>query len=259
MSGRFDHDPMFAGSIRKPEPPGFRILKSLGCMVLIVLVLQCFLFLLSDLFRGGGREAARRAQCVNNLKQIALAMHNYVSDHGALPPACTVDPSGRRLHSWRTLLLPYLEQKALFDSIDLSRPWDDPVNAKALAAIPYVYRCPSSTAPRNATTYLANAAEGGCLIPGKHRRFAEISDPTGATILDIEVDDGHAVPWMAPIDADESLILGLSAGSKPNHIWGFNAGMVDGSVKFLKVTLPATVRRALISIAGGDGPKAEEF
>ncbi|WP_165229679.1 DUF1559 domain-containing protein [Aquisphaera insulae] len=256
MSGTFANDPEFAATIQKPRRTGFGLVNTLVCLGVIVLVI---LYLLPDLFPSEARQAACRAQCAYNLKQIALAMHNYASDHGAFPPACTVDASGRRLHSWRTLLLPYLEQKTLYESIDLSKPWDDPANAKALEARPTVYRCPSSSAPRDSTTYLANAAEGGCLIPGRPRRFAEISDPTGATILDIEADDGHAVPWMAPIDADESLILGLSQASKPNHPSGFNAGMVDGSVRFLKPTLPATVRRALISIAGGDNPRGDVY
>ena len=45
--------------------------------------------------------------CVNNLKQIALALHNYEEVYKVLPPAYTVDAQGRPLHSWRTLILPY--------------------------------------------------------------------------------------------------------------------------------------------------------
>ena len=75
------------------------------------------------------REAARRMQCSNNLKQIALALHNYHSAYGTLPPAYTIDVDGNRLHSWRTLILPYMEQDALYQQIDFSKPWDDPANA----------------------------------------------------------------------------------------------------------------------------------
>ena len=70
-------------------------------------------------------------QCANNLKQIALALRNYESVYHALPPAYTVDAEGKPLHSWRTLILPYLEQQALYDKIDLSKPWDDPANKEA--------------------------------------------------------------------------------------------------------------------------------
>ena len=68
----------------------------------------------------------------NNLKQIALALLNYEQAHHALPPAYTVDAQGRPLHSWRTLILPYLDQESLYQTIDLSKPWNDPANAKAL-------------------------------------------------------------------------------------------------------------------------------
>ena len=56
------------------------------------------------------REAARRAQCVNNLKQIALAMHNYESATGAFPKPASIGKDGKPLLSWRVAILPYIEQ-----------------------------------------------------------------------------------------------------------------------------------------------------
>ncbi len=69
-----------------------------------------------------GHKAARRMQCSNNLKQIGLAFHNYHSAYGSLPPAYTVDADGNRLHSWRTLILPFIDQSALVQQIDLNKP-----------------------------------------------------------------------------------------------------------------------------------------
>lgn len=104
----------------------------------------------------GAREGARRSQCGNHLKQIAPALQCYADANHALPPAYTVDADGKPLHSWRTLILPYLEEKRLYDSIDFAKPWDDPVNAKTCETIPDVYQCPSDIdAPVNYTTYLA--------------------------------------------------------------------------------------------------------
>jgi hypothetical protein len=77
------------------------------------------------------RHAAGRMQCTNNPKQISLALHNYHSKYRSFPPAFTVDDKGNRLHSWRTLILPFMEQSALYDTIDLSVPWSDPVNHEA--------------------------------------------------------------------------------------------------------------------------------
>ena len=66
------------------------------------------------------REPARRSQCKNNLKQIWLALHNYHDEYQAFPPAYTVDAEGQPLHSWRTLILPYMDQKPLYDKLDLT-------------------------------------------------------------------------------------------------------------------------------------------
>ena len=55
------------------------------------------------------REAAAHVQCKNNLKQIMLALHNYHDDFGTFPPAYTVDENGEQMHSWRTLIWPYLD------------------------------------------------------------------------------------------------------------------------------------------------------
>jgi len=86
-----------------------------------------------------GREAARRTQCKNNLKQIMLALHNYHDEYHAFPPAFTTDCDGNRLHSWRTLILPYLDQQQLYTTIDLSKPWNDPANAEAFKTTVHVY------------------------------------------------------------------------------------------------------------------------
>ncbi len=55
------------------------------------------------------REAGRRAWCANNLRQLALALHSYFDDHGHLPPPYIADSQGKPMHSWRVLILPYLE------------------------------------------------------------------------------------------------------------------------------------------------------
>ena len=99
------------------------------------------------------REGARRVSCSTNLKQIGLAIHNYHSVYGSLPPAYTIDEQGQPLHSWRTLILPFMgeEGQAIYEQIDLTRPWDDPVNLRFLDTPPAVYSCPSSS--RNDSGY----------------------------------------------------------------------------------------------------------
>lgn len=255
MSATFENDPEFNDATPKSGPRrGSRLIE-----ILVAIAAILFLFALSlPAYRGAG-EAARRSWCTNNLKQIVLALANYEQEHGALPPAYTADANGRPLHSWRTLILPYLQQEALYRTIDLSKPWNDPANARALEAMPSEFRCPDMAGPRNTTTFLAITGPDAYLDPRRPRRVAEITDGTSSTLAVIEADDEHAVPWMAPVHADESLVLGLGPTAKLHHPGGFNAAFVDGSVRFLKASLPAPVRRALMSIGGGETVSADEY
>src|SRR5690349_18772074 len=128
MAAKFENDPEFNHAI--PKPRSGRRFTLVGFFVVLG-VIALLVALLLPANRSAG-PAARRSQCVNNLKQIAMALHDYEQAHNALPPAYTVDALGRPLHSWRTLILPYLEQEPLYKTIDLSKPWNDPANAKAL-------------------------------------------------------------------------------------------------------------------------------
>ena len=198
------------------------------------------------------REPARRSQCKNNLKQIGLALHNYVDVYHALPPAYTIDADGKPLHSWRTLILPYMEQNALYDKIDLTKAWDDPMNAEAFKSIVEVYRCPSADRPASHTTYMAIVTANSCFRPTEPRPLSEITDKHAVTLLVVEMSSEHAVPWMAPRDADEAMFLALNPQNKHAHTGGMHAVFVDGTVRFLNANLPTDTRRTLISIAGNE-------
>src|SRR5262245_41674761 len=89
------------------------------------------------------REAARRSSCKCNLKILGLALHNYHDAHGCFPPAWLADSQGRPMHSWRVLILPYIDQAALYNRYNFAEPWDGPNNVKLLDEIPPVYKCPS--------------------------------------------------------------------------------------------------------------------
>ena len=141
----------------RPRKPRFRWLNVfLGVGAVLILAA---LFLPAS---RTSRPAALRYQCVNNLKQISLALRIYESANGSLPPAYTVDSNGKPLHSWRTLILPYIEEQTLYKSIDLTKSWDDPANAKARETEVPAYRCPATNCEKDHTTYLASVAPNGC-------------------------------------------------------------------------------------------------
>lgn len=200
----------------------------------------------------GAREPARRGQCSNNLKQISIAIQNYNSEYGVWPPAYTVDEEGNRLHSWRTLILPYLDHEVLFESIDLTKPWDDPANAKAYDEVIEAYRCPSVDNESSLTTYLAVVGPD-CVFSGPDSRaLSEITDGPSATLFCVDAPSDHAVHWMSPVDASEDEFLSWGDVSKTHHPGGTNAAFVDGSVRFLPIDVDQDVRRAMFTISGGE-------
>jgi prepilin-type N-terminal cleavage/methylation domain-containing protein/prepilin-type processing-associated H-X9-DG protein len=94
------------------------------------------------------REAARRMQCSNNLKQIGLALHNYESAHRAWPAQSTAPTPGRdfraRRGSWFTAILPFIEQVGLSQTFDPNLHWHDAGNAATVKAEVPAFRCPSA-------------------------------------------------------------------------------------------------------------------
>lgn len=204
------------------------------------------------------RGAARRSSCSNHLKQIMIGLQNYHDEYGVFPPAYTVDAEGNRLHSWRTLILPYVEQQQLYDKIDLSKPWNDPVNAEAAKTRISTYQCPSLMLPDGHTSYLAVVSPGSCL-GSEPRKWNDITDGAANTICVLEVTAEHAIPWMSPEDADEAIVLAMGSTTKPPHPSGGNAAFVDAHIQFLGKDVTADQRRALISIAGDDNAVVEEI
>jgi prepilin-type N-terminal cleavage/methylation domain-containing protein/prepilin-type processing-associated H-X9-DG protein len=96
------------------------------------------------------REAARRSQCQNNLRQIGLALSNYHASVGCYPPGWI----SSNAFSWGAFLLPYIEQGSLYDQFDFNRPITDTSgnsNLKLAQTVLPLYRCPSDVGPRNRT------------------------------------------------------------------------------------------------------------
>jgi prepilin-type processing-associated H-X9-DG protein len=216
---------------------------------IIIILLLAFLLLPNVRF---SREAARRMQCSNHLKQIGIALHNYHDVYGSFPPAYTVDAAGKPLHSWRALILPFCEGKPTYDKIDLTKPWDDPANKAAYDSIPPAYRCPSANIPKDKTTYLAVSIPGSCFEPGKPIALTDITDGISNTLLVLDVPDAHAVHWMSPQDATQDLLDQFGPTSTTHHPNGTMAVFVDGHTQFLTKDIPPTTLRALITIATGD-------
>jgi prepilin-type processing-associated H-X9-DG protein len=198
------------------------------------------------------RNAACRTQSMNNLKQLALAMHNYHATYQHFPAAASHSPDGKPLLSWRVYLLPFLDQKPLFDRFHLDEPWDSPHNRTLIPQMPAVFRPSASKAEKGKTNYLAPVGNGALYAsPADEPQIKQITDGTSNTIMLVEVDDRHAVTWTQPDDLAFSPKDPLS-GIGNAYESGFNAAFCDGSVRFLNRSIDRKTLTALFTRAGGE-------
>ena len=92
------------------------------------------------------REAARRLSCVNNLKQIGIALHNCYETTRSFPPAAV--PPFPYAHCWIPFVLPFLEESALHDRYNFDVRWDDSANQPVIKEYLSVMTCPSAPDPQ---------------------------------------------------------------------------------------------------------------
>ena len=123
------------------------------------------------------------------------------------------------MHSWRVLILPFLNQQQLHDQYNFDEPWDSPSNLAVTSAAVPVYRCASSGDPMTSTetNYMVITGQGTVFDGAKAAKLADIKDGTANTLLMVEV-TGSGIQWAEPGDLDASkLALPLSAGRSTFH------------------------------------------
>jgi hypothetical protein len=177
------------------------------------------------------QDSARCNQCAWNLKQIVLALHNYNSTFGRLPPAYTTNPQGSRLLSWRVLILPYMGSSPLYSTIHLDEPWNGPNNRLLHGATPPVYCCPNhpERAARGLTSYLAVIGADTAFPTGrKPPRLEDFAGRTSFMPVVVESND-TAIHWMEPRDMDLDT-LGPTPTVSSRDRTGPHLGHMDGSV-----------------------------
>lgn len=203
------------------------------------------------------REAARRNASMNNLKQLALAMHNHHDARNRFPAHAIYSESGEPLLSWRVALLPYLGEDALYERFNLEEPWNSTHNLPLLNEMPELFFDPSSPAPdldpsSGKTHYLGvvgtDAAFSGDADGRPFRRFI---DGTAKTMLIVQVDDRHAVEWTKPAEFDfakhrENPFAGIGA----IHPGVFLAAFADGHVQAIATDIDPDLLRKTMTVNG---------
>ena len=201
-------------------------------------------------------EAEHRTRCSQNLKQITLAMLIYEKEKGRLPPAFSTDQSGKPLHRWRVLLLPYLGEQELFDQIRLDEPWDSKHNSQFVSKCPALYACPSCKDCKSGqTSYSVILGKDLPFEGAVGKELSEFSLQSNDMILVAERID--PINWMDPEKELTHVVaeLGINADNpyystaKPSikscvgssHPAGSQFGFRNGSVNFLSETIESDI------------------
>jgi prepilin-type N-terminal cleavage/methylation domain-containing protein/prepilin-type processing-associated H-X9-DG protein len=181
--------------------PGFTFIELLIVVAIIAVLVALLVPAVEQC-----REAARRTTCKNNLAQIVLALHNYETAFGALPPGTTNEtgpivnaPSETANHiSWTVRILPYVELKNVYRHFDFRASVYDPRHLLPQQRRVEVFLCPSDGTPANlpggrfATNYAGvhngpvapiNIDNDGLLYLNSSVRYAEIFDGSSYTVI----------------------------------------------------------------------------
>jgi hypothetical protein len=195
------------------------------------------------------RQAARDAQELNSLKQLALGALNNESATKMLPDDIR-DEDGKPLLSWRVRILPYIEQNELYNQFQLDEPWDSPNNKPLLDRMPAVFRSPSSGDLGNKTRFLAFKGEETLFPPEGEMQIRKVTDGTSNTLMFAEAAPDKAVEWTKPADIDFKAEKPLAGLQSPQGY--FLAAFCDGSCRRISLGLDPGVMKALVTRAGDE-------
>lgn len=209
-------------------------------------------------------EISYLSQCKSNLKELGVALHNYHDEYHSFPPAIVRDGQSRPHASWRTLLLPFIGQRGLYDKYKFEEPWDSPNNKALLTSVPEVFRCPSNRRELSdpTTNYVAvigpNTAwrSDGTVVSVK-----DFTDGTSSTILLVEIKEA-GIHLFEPRDLSlDQMTLTLNSpfgqGISSDHflngrsLWN-HVLLADGTVKRLPDDISPEAIYALLTINGGE-------
>ena len=195
------------------------------------------------------RIAAKATKKNNDLKQIALAFHNYHDVNGGFPGAGR-SAAGKAGLSWRVHVLPYLDQADLYKQFNLDEPWDSEGNKALIEKMPQIFKT-DGVKEAGKTSLHVFTGMGAPFAGDQAPKIRSITDGTSNTILAVEAGPDTAATWTKPGGLDFDLKNPLtSLGQLSEDV--FRIVLCDGSVRALPKTIAPDTLRKLIQSADGE-------
>ncbi|MHB0960963.1 MAG: DUF1559 family PulG-like putative transporter [Pirellulaceae bacterium] len=140
---------------------------------------------------------AMGAEC--HLNQLQLALHNYHDSQGCFPPAYLVDNDGTPIHSWRVLILPFIEENELYEAYRFDEPWNGPNNLKLAEQMPQIFHMPNDPFPTTTTNIVAVVGPETAFPGSGCTQRDDFTDGLDNTILVAEI-TSSGICWLEPRD-----------------------------------------------------------
>jgi hypothetical protein len=185
-----------------------------------------------------------------------LAVANYHEAYGCFPPAYLTDRDGKPMHSWRVLILPFLEQQELYRAYNFNEPWNGPNNRKLASRIGNIYHRSGleSTQPE-ATSFVAVVGPQTAWPGSQPKSRKDLGDRTHETLLVVEVPDGQFL-WMEPRDLQfDSMSFRINDRSRQglgSTLGGARVVSADTTVRTLPDDYDGNKLRAMLTATGGN-------
>lgn len=232
------------------------LLIAAGALVAGALLVVLLIALFYPAIRAVG-DANKKTRCSEGLHRIGRALMSYEADHGTFPPAYLADEDGKPMHSWRVLILPYLDEGMLYEQYNFDEPWDGPNNILLSNQMPDCFGCPADPEAASMETSYMVIVGPGTMFPGAEAvGRGQCLDGMNITLCVVEVANS-SIAWTEPVDLDAGkMTFEITAGSQgeigSNHPGGAHVLYCDGSVLFLPNTTSPDELEAYSTRAGGE-------
>lgn len=165
-------------------------------------------------------KGAMKGMCSSRIKTLALALQNYRQAYGVFPPAYVASDDGTPMHSWRVLILPFLERDDYYRRYDFSQPWNSPENLELARSHPEVgreFQCPADLGGSEGWTSYVAIVGPDTLWPGSES-VSPKEPPSPTSILLMETTQS-GIHWMEPRDLDRDEATRAVATPGPHRGW----------------------------------------